>query len=160
MRGSVTVAMAAPADRIWELIADVRNTGRFSPETFEAEWLDGATGPALGARFRGHVRRNEIGPVYWTTCRVTSCDPGREFGFQVLAGDRPVNNWHYRLTPSGSVTEVTESFHLAQNPLTSLYSALGGQLRRRRNMRDMRRTLERIKTVVEGGSSESPGAAR
>ncbi|OOK74162.1 polyketide cyclase / dehydrase and lipid transport family protein [Mycobacterium kansasii] len=36
--------MAAPAQKIWDLIADIRNTGRFSPETFEAEWLDGATG--------------------------------------------------------------------------------------------------------------------
>ena len=150
MQGSVTLPMAAPAERIWELIADVRNTGKFSPETFEAEWLDGVAGPALGARFRGHVRRNEIGPVYWTTCRVTACDPGREFGFEVLAGDRPVNNWHYRLTPSGSVTEVTESFRLDENLLMSLYSVLGGQLRRRRNIRDMRRTLERIKAVVEG----------
>ena len=53
MDGSVTVSMAAPADTIWELIADVRNTGKFSPEVMEAEWLDGATGPALsgaGAR--------------------------------------------------------------------------------------------------------------
>jgi hypothetical protein len=49
MEGSATVHMAAPADKIWDLIADIRNTGRFSPETFEAEWLDGATGPALGA---------------------------------------------------------------------------------------------------------------
>lgn len=149
MQGSVTVAMAASADRIWELIADIRNTGRFSPETFEAEWLDGATGPALGVRFRGHVRRNEIGPVYWTTCRITACEPGREFGFEVLAGHRAVNNWHYRLAASGPGTEVTESFQLAQNPLMSLYSVLGGQLRRRRNIRDMRKTLERIKAAVE-----------
>jgi hypothetical protein len=56
--------MAAPADKIWDLIADVRNTGKFSPEVMEAEWLGGATGPAPGARFRGHVKRNEIGPVY------------------------------------------------------------------------------------------------
>ena len=134
MQGSVTVSMAAPAERIWDLIADVRNTGRFSPETFEAEWLDGATGPALGARFRGHVRRNEIGPVYWTTCRVTACEPGREFGFEVLVGDRPVNNWHYRLTPV--------------DPLR-LIMPVWGPWRRRRNVRDMRRTLERIKAVVE-----------
>src|SRR5271165_1400637 len=77
----------------WNLIADVRNIGRFSPETFEAEWLDGATGPALGARFRGHVKRNEIGPVYWTTCRVTACEPGREFGFQVLLGGDAINTF-------------------------------------------------------------------
>ncbi len=75
MQASVTVPMAASADEIWNLVADVRNTGKFSPEVIEAEWLDGATGPALGARFRGHVRRNEIGPVYWTTCRVTACSP-------------------------------------------------------------------------------------
>ena len=30
-----------------------------------------------------------------------------------------------------------------------LFSVLGGQLRRRRNVRDMRKTLERIKDVVE-----------
>jgi hypothetical protein len=61
MQGSATVTMSAPADKIWNLIADVRNTGRF----------------------------------------------------------------------------------------TSLFSALGGQLRQRRNVRDMRTTLERIKAVVE-----------
>jgi len=149
VQGSVTVSMAAPAERIWDLIADVRNTGRFSPETFEAEWLDGATGPALGARFRGHVRRNEIGPVYWTTCRVTACEPGREFGFEVLVGDRPVNNWHYRLTPVDGGTEVTESFRLNDVAPLRLIMPVWGPWRRRRNVRDMRRTLERIKAVVE-----------
>jgi hypothetical protein len=65
--------MAAPAQQIWDLVADVRNTGKFSPEVMEAECLDGATGPTLGAKF----------PVYWTTCRVTACEPGSEFGFEV-----------------------------------------------------------------------------
>lgn len=149
MRGAVTVTMTASAEQIWQVITDIRNIGRYSPETFEAEWLDGATGPTLGAKFRGHVRRNEIGPVYWTTCRVTACEPGREFGFEVLVGDRAVNNWHYRLTPAQGSTDVTESFHLNASPLVSLYSIFGGQLRRRRNLRDMRKTLERIKAVVE-----------
>jgi Polyketide cyclase / dehydrase and lipid transport len=87
MHASVTVHMDAPADKVWNLVSDVRNTGKFSPEVFEAEWLDGATGPALGAKFRGHVKRNEVGPVYWTTCRVTACQPGLEFGFEVLVGE-------------------------------------------------------------------------
>jgi uncharacterized protein YndB with AHSA1/START domain len=150
MQGSVTVSMAVPPEKVWGLIADVRNIGKFSPETFEAEWLDGATGPALGARFRGHVRRNEIGPVYWTTCRVTACEPDREFGFEVMLGDRAVNNWHYRLTPTGTGTDVTESFRLNQSPLMAVYSMSIGQLRRRRNLRDMRKTLERIKALAQG----------
>jgi hypothetical protein len=50
--------MAASPEHVWSLVSDVTNIGRFSPETFEAEWLDGKTGPAEGVRFRGHVRRN------------------------------------------------------------------------------------------------------
>jgi hypothetical protein len=104
MEGSATVHMAAPADKIWELIADVRNTGRFSPEVIEAEWLGDTTGPALGAKFRGHVRRN-----------------------------------------------VTESFRLNPAPWLGVYWLLGGFLRKRRNIRDMTKTLNRIKDVVEAG---------
>jgi hypothetical protein len=152
MQASVTVPMAAPADKIWNIVADVRNTGKFSPEVIEAEWLDDAAGPALGARFRGHVRRNEIGPVYWTTCRVTACEPGREFGFAVLVGDTPVNNWHYLFTPADGGTEVTESFRMTDSAFTKVFAVLGGQLRKRRNIRDMRKTLERIKAVVEAPS--------
>jgi polyketide cyclase/dehydrase/lipid transport protein len=149
MHAAVTVTIAAPTQQIWDLVADVRNTGRFSPETFEAEWLDGATGPAIDAKFRGHVKRNEIGPVYWTTCRVTACEPGREFGFEVLVGDRAVNNWHYAFAPVVGGTDVTESFRMNEGLVTTLFGLFGGQLRRRRNIRDMRKTLERIKAVVE-----------
>jgi hypothetical protein len=150
MEGSATVHIGAPADKIWDLIADVRNTPRFSPEVFESEWLAGATGPALGAKFRGHVKRNEIGPVYWTTCEVTSCEPGREFGFAVLLGDRAVNNWHYRLAPAGDGTDVTESFRMTPSAFNAVYFWMfGGWLRKRRNIRDMTKTLQRVKAVVE-----------
>ena len=100
MQASVTVPMAAQADEIWNIVADVRNTGRFSPEVIEAEWLDGVTEPRAGRRYRGHVQ-DETRSVRCTgpTCRVTACDPGREFGFEVLVGDKPVNNWHYLFTP-------------------------------------------------------------
>lgn len=140
--------MNATPLEIWTLVADVRNTGRFSPETFDAEWLDGADEPALGARFRGHVKRNEIGPVYWTTCRVTACRPGEEFGFEVLVGDRAVNNWHYGFVASGDGTDVTESFRTIESAALRPLEFLG-YLRKRRNLRDMRTTLERIKDVVE-----------
>lgn len=149
MRDSATVVINALALDIWNVVSDIRNTGKFSPEVFEAEWLDGAAGPALGAKFRGHVKRNEIGPIYWTTCRVTACQPGREFGFEVLIGERAVNNWHYRFESNGaSSTKVTESFWLPfpalLRPLEPLYF-----LRRRRNVRDMTTTLHRIKDYVE-----------
>jgi hypothetical protein len=149
MHDSVTVHMGAPADKIWELLSDVTKIGRYSPETFEAEWLDGATGPAVGAKFRGHVKRNGFGPVYWTTCSVIASDPGREFAFGVGSPEKPLNIWRYRLEPSGDGTDVTESFELAKTPPLRLYWALLGWSRGRTNRNGMRTTLERVKAEVE-----------
>src|ERR1700684_787957 len=101
MRGSVTVHMAASADRVWDVVSDITRVGEFSPETFEAEWLGGASGARLGGRFRGHVRRHGRGPVYWTVCTVVACEPGREFAFAV-GGPRgmPLITWRYHLETS------------------------------------------------------------
>jgi len=149
MRAEVTVHMNATPDAVWALVSDVTRTGEFSPETFEAQWLGGATGPALGARFRGHVKRNEKGPVYWTTCKVTSCEPGKDFGFAVMAGSRSINNWRYRIEAADGGSDVTESFELTPSIATRVYWAALGWARGKRNRNDMRRTLERIKAVVE-----------
>ncbi|WP_310964997.1 SRPBCC family protein [Nocardioides terrisoli] len=149
MTDSVTVHMDASADRVWDLLSDVTRIGEFSPETFEAKWTRGATGPAAGAYFKGHVRRNGIGPVYWTLCRVVTCEPGEEFTFTVLAGNREVNTWGYRIAPAGNGVDVTEFFQLAGNPLLKAYWGVLGRLRGRTNRNGMRTTLERIKAVVE-----------
>ena len=152
MRDAVTVHVDAPPEAVWALVSDVTAIGRFSPETFEAQWLDGATGPALGARFRGHVKRNGRGPVYWTTCEVVACEPGREFGFAVLPGGRALNTGRYRLAPAGDGTDVTESFELADTPALRLYWRLLGWARGRTNREGMRATLERVKAEVEGAA--------
>ncbi len=149
MQASVTVSMNATPDAVWAVVSDVTRIGEFSPETFEAEWLDGATGPAMGVRFRGHVKRNEKGPTYWTVCRVTSCEQNKDFGFEVLLGGKPVNNWRYELSPTADGTEVTESFALAPGLPNKIYGATVGRLRLKRNRNDMGRTLERIKAVVQ-----------
>ncbi len=149
MQDSVTVHIDAPADRIWELVSDVTRIGSYSPETFEAKWVDGATGPAVGAKFRGHVKRNGKGPVYWTTCTVRECEPGRVFSFGVGSSDKPLNVWSYRLAPAGDGTDVTESFHLAHTAPLRLYWSLFGWSRGKTNREGMRTTLERIKAEVE-----------
>ena len=146
----MTVHIAAPADRVWDLVSDVTRIGEFSPETFEAQWLDGTDGPRAGARFRGHVRRNGVGPVYWTTCTILVADPGREFAFAVNGpGGTIVNTWRYRLAPGPDGTEVTESFQLPATLATRVYWLLAGSLRMRTNLNGMRATLERIKAVAE-----------
>lgn len=101
-------------------------------------------------RFRGHVRRNGRGPVYWTTCTVVVSDPGREFAFTVaMPGGKTVNTWRYRIEPSAGGSDVTESFELADTLVNRLYRALAGRARRRTNLEGMRITLERIRVVAE-----------
>ena len=149
MHDSVTVHMNAPPEKIWELLSDVTRIGHYSPETFEAAWLDGATGPAVGARFRGHVKRNRKGPTYWTTCTVLASDPGREFAFGVGNSGKPLNTWRYQLEPVGDGTDVTESFQLADTAALRVYWTLLGWARGKTNREGMRTTLERIKAEVE-----------
>ena len=45
MQASVTLHIDAEPTRVWELISDITRMGEYSPEVFEAEWLDGATVP-------------------------------------------------------------------------------------------------------------------
>jgi len=146
---SVTVHMAAPPERVWQLLSDVTRIGRYSPETFDAEWIEGSTGPEVGARFRGHVKRNGKGPTYWTKCTVVASTPGKEFAFGVGKPGKALNVWRYQLEAVGDGTDVTESFSLARTPMLRLYWALLGWTRGKTNRNGMRTTLERIKTEVE-----------
>jgi uncharacterized protein YndB with AHSA1/START domain len=152
MHDSVTVHVDAPPSEVWALVADVTRIGEYSPETFEAEWLDGADGPAPGARFRGHVKRNGRGPTYWTTCVVTAATPDREFAFTVGPPERALNTWRYALEPAGDGTDLTESFQLADKLPFRLYWALAGHWRGRTNRDGMRTTLERMKAQLEASA--------
>ena len=144
--GSVSREIDADPDTLWSLVADVTRMRDWSPENRGAEWLDGATGASVGARFRG---RNRRGRARWsTTCEVVASDPGRELAFTARVWRMPRTLWRYRFEPAGAGrTRVTESFELAW-----LTHAVTGALRAvtRRGFdrqaeleRGMRATLER-----------------
>ncbi|QZY29018.1 SRPBCC family protein [Nocardioides coralli] len=149
LTGEVTVHMDAPPTVVWDLVSDVTRIGEFSPETFEARWIRGSSGPEVGAQFKGHVRRNGIGPTYWTLCTVTACEPERVFEFAVGNDEVTANNWGYRLEPEAGGTRVTEYFRVQPNLMMRAYWLALGPLRGRTNERGMRTTLERMKAVVE-----------
>jgi uncharacterized protein YndB with AHSA1/START domain len=144
--------VGAPPEQIWALVSDVTNMGRWSPETDRAEWLDGATGPEVGARFRGHNQRGFL--KYWTKCTVVASEPGREFAFVVGTPEKPMTRWTFRLASSGVGTDVTESWETAsEHALTKLF--VPGK--RRRNLETgMRTTLERLKSVAESSGTVAP----
>src|SRR5690349_9848256 len=104
--GTASIEIAAPPAVVYDLVADVTRIGERSPETYRAEWLDGATGAVPGARFRGG---NRIGPIRWTTtCVVTVAEPASEFAFTVLSGKgREETTWRYRIEATDTGCRVT-----------------------------------------------------
>jgi hypothetical protein len=145
MSGSVTEHMNAPPARIWALISDVTRMGEWSPETYKAEWLDGATGPAVGVRFRGHNRRRFF--ERWSTApKIRVCEPEREFAFALGLKHRDFVVWRYHLEPVDDGTAVTESVTVRGY---SLYGLLRPRRRERELIDGMRTTLQRIKRAVE-----------
>lgn len=148
----VTLRVAAPPGRIYEIVTDIAQMGRLSPECTGGRWLDGATGPAVGARFRGSNKR---GLARWsTTNEVVAADPGRRFSFETKqSGAR----WTYELEPDGGGTLVTERRELFKaRPLVAKVFTqvlLGGEDGHSGELRDgMRQTLERVKAIAEGGA--------
>ena len=51
--------IAAAPNVVFTALTDMTRMGEWSPECYEAEWKDGATGPAVGATFTGHNRNGD-----------------------------------------------------------------------------------------------------
>jgi hypothetical protein len=100
--------IAAPADTVWALVADLPRMGNFSPENTGGSWDNGATGPAVGATFSG---KNKNGFRRWsTTATVTECDPGQVFEITITSGRSPIANWRYEFESTAGGCRVTESW--------------------------------------------------
>jgi uncharacterized protein YndB with AHSA1/START domain len=152
----VDLHIDAPPDRVWRLVSDVTRMGEWSPICYRCEWLDGATGPQVGARFKGY---NKQGPSKWsTTCEVVESVPGKVFAFTVMDGtysfffrNREHTRWRYEFEPDGIGTKVTESNDVVGTPpllrlITPVLNAQAGQ-----REAGMRTTLERLKAAAEEG---------
>jgi uncharacterized protein YndB with AHSA1/START domain len=152
-KGQATTHIAAPPEKLYEVVTDVRRMGDWSPECQRAEWLDGATGPAVGARFKGS---NKHGAARWSTKpRVVTADEGREFAFVTTHLGKDMTKWSYRFEPAGDGTTVTESFEMLLDMpwyFTATDRLLMGVKDRKADLEaNMGVTLQRLKVSVEGG---------
>ena len=66
---SVSRDIAAPAEKVWAMVADVTRMPEWSPENTGCTWRGGATGPTTGAKFRGS---NRVGKRSWKTDAVVT----------------------------------------------------------------------------------------
>jgi hypothetical protein len=111
----VDVVIDAPIERVWSLVTDINSPARFSSELIEAQWLDGANEPALGARFVGHSRHPHAGE-WQTTCFVTRYEPMRSFGWAVGDPKYPSAIWRFDLQAEGDQVRLRQAAQIGPAP--------------------------------------------
>lgn len=150
---TASVDIEAPAELVYDIVSDVTRVPEWAAETERCEWVGGATGPAVGARFRG---RNRYRTVPWTTsCKVTAADPGRRFAFKVYVGGLTTAMWEYAIEPTERGCRVTESTRRGVPKLVSfpVNLLLGVGDRDAHNQRNIETTLAQLKQFAEAAAA-------
>jgi uncharacterized protein YndB with AHSA1/START domain len=152
------IFIAASPQRVWELIADLQLMGQWSPEYRGGEWLDGATGPAVGARFKGRNQRRDR--TWESVSTVVESTPGRVIAWAVGEPANPGATWRFGLTPEGGGTRACQRVQMGPGPsgLTARIAELPDReediiaARTAEHQRNMQATLESLKAAAEQGA--------
>ena len=148
--------IGAPPGRVWELVSDVELMPAMSSELQSVEWLDGANGPAAGARFTGRSKHDAMGE-WETTSQVVEFEPGRVFGWAVGDPASPSALWRFRLESKDGGTELSEWMQMGpgRSGLSFAIDRMPDKeqkivfVRMREFERNITVTLERIKALAE-----------
>jgi uncharacterized protein YndB with AHSA1/START domain len=146
----------APPPRVWELVSDVELMPTMSQELQAVEWLDGATGPSVGARFVGYNKHDALGE-WSTTSQVIECERERVFGWAVGDPADPTAIWRFRLEPKDGGTELSQWMQMGpgRSGLSIAIERMPEKeqkivfVRMREFEQNMARTLEHIKTLAQ-----------
>jgi len=146
----VSSSVAAPPELVWSIVSDVTATSSWSSDVRACRWLDGATGPAVGARFAGSSDR---GPLrrWSTTSTVTVCEPGSAFGYSVRSAGRPIAEWSWTLTAADGGCLLTHAWTDRRDWITRQGSWLISGVRDRRSYNEtaMRAALAAVAAAAE-----------
>ncbi|HWM04559.1 MAG TPA: SRPBCC family protein [Actinophytocola sp.] len=148
---SRSVDLAADPAEVWAIVTDLPRMGEFSPENIGGSWVGGATGPAVGAEFRGTNRNGA--KQWWTKVRVVAYEPMRRFTFDVRTpfGVR-VSRWSYELVPTETGCRLTERWYRVGNWFIRRFmgpKVTGRVDRPGYNVQSIEHTLAAVKAHVE-----------
>lgn len=147
---SVELDVAADADVLYGMVADLPRIGEWSPECEGVTWEGDVTVPVEGTTFVGH---NAVGPGrrirYSRHGQVLTAIPGREFAFITDEGGRPSTEWRYRFrTQADGRTRVTESYNVRWIPTWARILDVPTN-RHKELLKGMRTTLGRLAAAAE-----------
>jgi hypothetical protein len=142
----------ASPEALYDLISDVTRTPERTPDIVRCEWIDGATGPAVGARFKATNKQGR-GPNWSNKPVVTVADPGREFSFTRTEPFGGTILWRHQFVREGTGTRMIESYEVIK-PISAMgwfiIDTLYGLKDRATALRaSMTASLERVAELME-----------
>ena len=157
-RDTDSIMIDAPPDIVFGLVSDIDQMARISPELVSCQWLDGADGPAVGARFEavnqlpGH-RPWKNRPV------IVAYDPPRMFATSRTEPFAGTVVWTYEIQIVGNLTQLTESYNVVK-PVSRLgwliiERGFGGTDR----AGDLRAGIQKTLRAIKAAAESTPPAA-
>lgn len=164
----VTLRVSTSPQDVWSLVTDIGLPARHSSELQSTQWLDGATGPKVGARFRGFNAHPALGE--WSTvCVVVEVVPERRWVWEVVGPDGdPSATWAFEVDPGRDAVTVRQWARMGPGPsgLTPAILAspqkeariVGNRLEEWRT--SMAANLEGLRRQLEGAAPSDPDTSR
>ena len=110
--GHTETVACAPAEAVWQIIADVTRVGEWSHECRGARLLGDARAAAPGVRFRG---QNRSGVFRWSrSCVFTLVEPPRAIAWRTggLWGRVDSTQWRLDLEPVQGGTRIIQTYQV------------------------------------------------
>ncbi|SDD22846.1 SRPBCC family protein [Rhodococcus tukisamuensis] len=103
----VSERLECSPEHAWALITDIELPTRADGELQRVEWLDGAAGVAVGARFRGYNANPQAGEWH-TEPEITEVEDGRRWVWRVGPADEPLAVWGFEVDSDGDGAVVRQ----------------------------------------------------
>ena len=103
----VVERLSCTPEQAWALIIDIELPTRADGELQRVEWLDGATGVAVGARFRGYNANSQMGEWH-TESEIAEVEDGRRWVWCVGSVADPVATWGFEVESDGDGVVVRQ----------------------------------------------------
>jgi hypothetical protein len=147
MSYSDSLDIEATPDKVFGVVTDLPAMGQLSPENNGGQWIDGATGAGVGAKFKGDNAR--AGDRWTTVAKVKTLDSPTSFIFDISWHHVPIARWEYYIEVAPGGCRVTETWTDRRNAIFRKQGDSDGFVRAEFTKESIRQTLEALKVRCE-----------
>jgi hypothetical protein len=148
MSYSDSIDIACSPEEAFNVVTDLPGMGRLSPENTGGEWIGGATGPGVGASFKGANTREK--DSWFTVAKVVTYEPPKKFVFDVKYKKIfHVARWEFDVEAAPGGCRVTETWTDHRSNFARKQSENDHFKRADYSKVSIRTTLEKLKQFCE-----------